>query len=444
MRSSLRWRLFIIIAVSVLLAWIATAFFTYLDARHEIGITLDARLAKTAEQVSEHLSGTELVSAESQQFRDYTGTMLQVWQRDGSLLLGSSTAPKERLGIQPEGFENATINDIHYRVYSQWNPAGQINVRVAERYELRNALAESIASHLLHPLYFAVPALGILIWLSVGAGLAPLSRFTREVRQREPDKLEPLDLPDTPREVMPLQEALNALFIRLQASLEHERRFTADAAHELRTPLAAIKTQAQVALAARDTEQIENALNQVIRGTDRAAHLTEQLLVLARLDPQNTPFDQQLLKLSQIATDCVALHAPRAISKGVSLGFEASDEGLVFGDPALLAILVRNLVDNAVRYTPCGGQVEVIIQRLGNETLLQVVDTGPGIPEVEREKVASRFYRILGSAEDGSGLGLAIAKSIAQLHGASLTLNDGDSGTGLKVTVHLPAASAAE
>ncbi|WP_417545580.1 ATP-binding protein [Marinobacter sp.] len=441
MRSSLRWRLFTILAVSVLLAWIATALFTYLDARREIGTTLDARLVKAAEQISVHLDNTENVSANPQQIRDYTGTILQVWQRDGSLLLDSTTAPEERLGTQRDGFESTTLKGVHYRIYSQWDKAGRLNVRVAERYELRDALAESVASHLLHPLYFAVPALGILIWLSVGAGLAPLSRFTREVKQREPDKLEPLDLSGTPREVMPLQDALNALFARLQVSLEYERRFTGDAAHELRTPLAAIKTQAQVALAARDSEQLEHALNRIIHGTDRAAHLIEQLLVLSRLDPEQTSVDQQPIKLYAVVNECVALHAPVAMRKGVDLGFEADDDGLVLGDAAMLAILMRNLVDNAVRYTPAGGQVDVRIKRTGNEVLLQVVDTGPGIPEEERNVVAARFYRLLGSGEDGSGLGLSIVERITKLHGASLTFDDSDAGEGLVVIVRFGAVS---
>lgn len=445
MRLSLRWRLFAILAVSVLFAWIATAFFTYLDARSEIGSMLDARLVKTAERVSVQFAHSEgfvgLDRISSQQIPDYTDTILQVWRHDGTLLLNSSTAPKKRLGAQHDGFENATANGTQYRIYSHWDKAGHSNVRVGERYELRNALAESIATHLLHPLYFAVPALGILIWISVGAGLSPLSRFTREVKQREPDKLEPLDIKGTPHEVLPLQNALNALFIRLQALLDYERRFTADAAHELRTPLAAIKTQAQVAYGANDSSQREQALKKVINGTDRAAHLIEQLLMLSRLDPEKTPVNQQQIKLSAVVSECVALHAPVAVRKGVDLGFEANDEGLVFGDATLLGVLVRNLVDNAVRYTPSGGQVDVRINRVGMEVLLQVVDTGPGIPGKERKVAVSRFYRVLGSGEDGSGLGLSIVERIAQLHGASLMLDGGNAGEGLVVSVCFRAMS---
>ncbi|NYT76462.1 sensor histidine kinase N-terminal domain-containing protein [Alcaligenaceae bacterium] len=439
MRSSLRWRLFAIIAVSVLFAWIATAFFTYRDVRREIGTMLDARLVKAAELAETQYVNLKNLGSSAQQIRDHTDTTLQIWQRDGTLLLNSSTAPEEHLGTQHDGFENATINDVHYRIYSHWDEANGINVRVGERYKLRNALAESVASHLLHPLYFAVPALGILIWLSVGAGLAPLSRFAREVKQREPDRLEPLDLTDTPREVLPLQDALNALFTRLRSSLEFERRFTADAAHELRTPLAAIKTQAQVANAAHNSTQLKQALSKVINGADRATHLLEQLLVLSRLDPQNAAIDQHQVKLSAVVNECVALQAPIAVSKGVELGFEANVDGWVNGDATLLAILVRNLVDNAVRYTPSGGEVDVQLSRIGDEVLLHVIDTGPGIPEHERKQVASRFYRVLGSGEDGSGLGLSIVDRIAELHGASLTFNDGAAGKGLIAAVRFKA-----
>lgn len=441
MRNSLRWRLFAILAVSVVFAWIATAFFTYQDARREIGTMLDVRLVNVAELAMAHLASLENVSASAQRIHDYTDTTLQLWQRDGTLLLSSNTAPDERLGAQRDGFENATINGVQYRIYSHWDAAGQINVRVGERYKLRDSLAESVASHLLHPLYFAIPMLGALIWLSVGVGLAPLSRFAREVQQRDPDRLEPLDLTDTPREVLPLQAALNALFFRLQNSLEYERRFTADAAHELRTPLAAIKTQAQVAYSVCDSDQVTQALNKVIGGADRAVHLLEQLLTLSRLDPQRSPVDQHRIKLSAVAKECVALYAPVAIRKHVDLGYEGCVDGWIRGDAALLAILVRNLVDNAVRYTPAGGQVDVRVEQNENDVFLHVVDTGPGIPEKERKAVASRFYRILGSGEEGSGLGLSIVERIAELHGVSLTFQDSRAGEGLIATVRFNAAS---
>lgn len=437
----MRRRLFALLAAAVLLAWVATAFFTYLDARREIGAMLDARLVQAAELVAVQVEHLEEIEGTPRRLREVADTTLQVWRDDGTLLLRSSGAPHERLGAQHDGHADARIGGERYRIYSRWDAPGRLNVRVGERYAVRDALAESLASHLLHPLYFAVPALGVLIWLSVGMGLAPLARFAREVGKRAPDRLEPLELAGTPHEVLPLQAALNALFARLRVSLERERRFTADAAHELRTPLAAIKTQAQVARAARATEQRERALAQLVSGADRAAHLVDQLLVLARLDPQTAPGERTRVELSALARDCVAAQAPAALRKGVELGLDARDEGFVQGDATLLAILLRNLVDNAVRYTPPGGRVEVALARSGDEVSVRVIDTGPGIAADMRDRVFERFYRVLGSGEAGSGLGLSIVRRIAELHRAAIALDDGAGGHGLAVTVRFAAAS---
>ena len=442
MRTSLRWRLFSLLAMSVLLAWIATAFFTYLDTRREISTMLDERLMHTAERVLQQLEADDTDHHPAGPLSDYTHTALQVW-RNGTLLMQSSTAPTVPLGTQQVGLQNMLLQGVHYRTYSLWDAREQLNVRVAERYDLRDELAESVARHLLHPLYFAVPGLGVLIWLAVSAGLTPLSRFANEVKQRQPDKLDPLELSDTPREVLPLQNALNSLFKRLQDSLEYERRFTADAAHELRTPLAAIKTQAQVACAATDAEQRQQALGKVILGADRAAHLIDQLLVLAQLDPEHCLIGPQQVQLATLVRDSIAQHAPAAIRKAVDLGFTAEDDGLIHGDSTLLAILVRNLIDNAIRYTPGNGQVDIQLQRHNNRVVLQIADSGPGIAAADLERITSRFYRVLGSGEDGSGLGLSIVQRIAKLHDAQLTFANSASATGLVVRVSFTAATPA-
>src|SRR5690554_572077 len=439
MRTSLRWRLFALLAVSVLLAWIATAFFTYLDTRREISTMLDERLIHTAERVLQQLEADDTDHHPAGPLSDYTHTALQVW-RNGTLLMQSSTAPTVALGTQQAGLQNMLLQGVHYRTYSLWDAREQLNVRVAERYDLRDELAESVARHLLHPLYFAVPGLGVLIWLAVGAGLAPLSRFTNEVKQRQPDKLDQLEHADTPHEALPLQNALNSLFKRLQESLEYERRFTADAAHELRTPLAAIKTQAQVASAATDAGQRQQALSKVILGADRAAHLIDQLLVLAQLDPEHSLVQPQQLQLATLVRESIAQHAPVAIRKAVELAFTAGDDGLINGDSTLLAVLVRNLIDNAIRYTPAKGQVDIQIQRQDNKIVLQIADSGPGIAAAELEHITSRFYRVLGSGEDGSGLGLSIVKRIAKLHDAQLIFDTPGGATGLLVRVVFKAA----
>jgi two-component system, OmpR family, sensor histidine kinase QseC len=224
--------------------------------------------------------------------------------------------------------------------------------------------------------------------------------------------------------------------------VENERRFTADAAHELRTPLAALQTHAEVALAARNARERDQALAHVTEGTQRASRLVAQLLVLARLDARSAPPPLAPVSLAQLAAAQVAELAPLAAQRGINLGLveEGAQAAAVAGDADLLGVLLRNLVDNAVRYTPRGGTVDVALRPGPEQVLLEVVDTGPGIPEEERARVLERFHRIRGSGEEGSGLGLSIVARIAQLHRAPLTLAEGTGGRGLRVTVALPRA----
>jgi two-component system sensor histidine kinase QseC len=443
MKPSLRRRLLFLLSGTVLAAWLATAVFTYFDARKEIGEMLDAHLAQSAGLIAaqlEHELDDDRESTVPRQYKHERKIAFQVWDKKGRLLLRSSSAPETRLQSRSEGYGDAEIDGKRWRIFSRWDESRHYLVQVGERYELRNELAESVASHLLHPLYFALPALALLIWLAVGAGLAPLAGIAREVAQRAPDNLAHLDAGNAPREISPLIAALNALFDRLRTSLEQERRFTADAAHELRTPLAAVKTQAQVALGATGEAERGRALANVVSGTDRAARLVEQLLVLARLDPQTALPPGQRVDLQALAQQGVAELAPAAAGKGVEAGLAPGETAPVAGDAVLLAVLLRNLLDNAVRYTPPGGEVEVSVKPAAGGVSLAVVDSGPGIPEAERGKVFDRFHRVLGTGEEGSGLGLSIVRRIADLHRATVVLGEGPGGRGLRVEVTFPAA----
>lgn len=437
---SLRARLLALLLGTVLAAWIATALFTYFDARHEIDEMLDAHLAQSAgllvAQVGHEVH--ELESEVTERAHRYERAVaFQVWE-DGKLLLRSVGAPEQRLSGTAEGFSDSRIDGRRWRVFGRRDAEGRYLVQVGERYQLREELARSVASHLMHPLVIALPALAVLIWLAIGWGLSPLARIAREVGGRAPDNLTPLDAAGVPREVTPLLRGLNALFGRVAASMDKERRFTADAAHELRTPLAAVKTQAQVALGARSAQERERALHQVIAGVDRTAHLVEQLLVLARLDPGAAVLQRQPVRLDELAAACLAELAPAAAAKRIDVGLEGKGGVTVAADPVLLGILLRNLVDNAVRYTPAGGAVSVVTEQRGAGAVLMVEDNGPGIPAAERSRVTERFYRVLGSGEEGSGLGLSIAQRIAELHGATLRLGEGRDGRGLRVEVVFP------
>lgn len=438
MRPSLRRRLLFLLSGTVLAAWLATAAFTYFDAREEIGEMLDAHLAQSAGLIAaqlEHEIDDDHVARTPRQYKNERKIAFQVWDRKGRLLLRSASAPEVQLQSQSEGYGDAVIDGKRWRIFSRWDESRHYLVQVGERYELRDELAQSVASHLLHPLAVALPALALLIWLGVGAGLAPLGGVAREVARRAPDNLAPLDETSAPREISPLIGALNALFDRLRTSLEQERRFTADAAHELRTPLAAVKTQAQVALGATGEDERSRALGNVVAGTDRASRLVEQLLVLARLDPQTALTQGQTVDLHELARQGVAEIAPAAAAKGVEVSLAAGDAAPVPGDAVLLAVLLRNLLDNAVRYTPSGGEVEVSVEHTSGGVSLAVIDSGPGIPEAERGKVFERFHRVLGSGEDGSGLGLSIVRRIADLHRAGVSLDTGPGGRGLRVEV---------
>jgi len=440
-RPSLRRRLLFLLSGTVLAAWLATAAFTYFDAREEIGEMLDAHLAQSAGLIAaqlEHELEDEQGEKVPRQYKHERKIAFQVWDRKDRLLLRSASAPASRLQSQSEGYGDATIDGKRWRIFSRWDESRHYLVQVGERYELRDELAESVASHLLHPLYFALPALALLIWLAVGAGLAPLAGVAREVGRRAPDNLAPLDEASAPREISPLIGALNALFDRLRTSLEQERRFTADAAHELRTPLAAVKTQAQVAIGATADAERTRALANVVAGTDRASRLVEQLLVLARLDPQTALPPGQTVDLQALAQQGVAESAPAAAGKGIEVGLAPGAAAPVAGDAVLLAVLLRNLLDNAVRYTPPGGEVEVSVRPVDGGVSLTVVDNGPGIPEAERGQVFERFHRVLGSGEAGSGLGLSIVRRIADLHRAGVSLEAGPGGRGLRVEVSFP------
>jgi len=331
-------------------------------------------------------------------------------------------------------FSDALVDGQKWRVFSAWDSSHKFLVHVAELANMRKSVGSTIAYNLLLPLLFSLPLLAFLLWIAVTRGLHPLVKLTREVARREPDNLVPLNTRAAPREVVPLIEHLNRLFVRIDVSLQKERRFTADAAHELRTPVAAIKAQAQVAQAASGKEERIHALDNAILGCDRAAHLIDQLLTLARLDALDDSVAEQC-RLRVIASEVIAAIAPAALEKGVRIELMEGNEAVVRGNPGLLRIMLRNLIDNAVRHTPSGTVVRVDVANEQDAGFLSVSDNGPGIPEQEREKVMERFYRPLGTQASGSGLGLSIVKHIAEIHAATLCMVSPDDGSGLRVEV---------
>ena len=447
-RRSIRRELLVVLLAAVAATWIATAIVSYVDARHELDELLDAHLAQSASLLVAQAGreADEIDVEHSPQLHRYGRRVaFQFWENGTVLRLHSANAPNARLSSELEGFSDADIEGQRWRVFSGWDADRRYVVQVGERRDARDEIVAKIAKNLLWPLAVALPALGLLIWLGINRAMRPLRRLNREVGQRAPDNLAALDLGDAPAEVAPLVVSLNRLFARVASSMENERRFTADAAHELRTPLAALRAQAQVARGAGDDGERRRALDNVIAGCDRAAHLIDQLLTLARLEPESFRAQREPCDLHEIARLAVAELAPAAIAKSLEIELAPASVPPVTvpGDARLLRILLRNLVDNAVRYSPPGTTVRVRVARRDGGASLTVADEGPGVPPEERDRLGQRFHRLLGTQETGTGLGLSIARRIGEIHGAALAYAETAPGVGLAVTVAFAAPDAA-
>lgn len=443
--NSLRLRLVLLLSVGLGIAWAMAAWFTHVESRHEIDRLFDAQLAQSAQVLLgttrhelheriEHGEGEIPVSHEYEQKLDF-----QIWS--GSyLLLRSTTAPTTAMAADKEGYSETIVNGHPWRVLTRWDSRHEFMIQVGEPLSGRESLARHITLKMLIPTFITLPILALLIWFGVGAGLRPLKQLKQEVQQRAANRLEPLAMDGVPEEVAPLAQALNNLFSRLKQAIESERRFTADAAHELRTPLAALRIQAQVAFRSTDETERKTALENVLRGVDRATRLVAQLLTLARVDPETAVTSFKPVDLHGLAASVMTDLESLAQAKQIELTLAEGSPCIVLGDEDQLRLLLRNLLDNAIRYTPEHGCVELAALHNADAIALEVRDTGPGISITEREQVLQRFYRISGSREDGSGLGLSIVQRIAELHGAKLVLGDNDSGHGLSVKVIWPTA----
>lgn len=360
--------------------------------------------------------------------------VVQVWTPDGVQVFQSvSRARLPQRAVL--GFSNVRANGTTYRVFSiQTNNQ---TVQVAQDLAVRRNMAGNLALRTLGPIAVMMPILMLVVWWVVSGSLEPVARVRSQVASRRADDLSPVSESGLPDEVEPLVRELNLLFGRVKTAFDAQQNFVADAAHELRTPLAALKLQAQSLLRADSDEARKLAVARLTAGIDRATRLVEQLLVLARQEASAGTGRQQV-DLAELARRAVADLAGVAQAKGVDLGVHESEEARVQGQPEALNILLRNLVDNAVKYTPPGGTVDISVKGTG---VVTVEDSGPGIPPEERGRVFDRFYRIAGSEASGSGLGLAIIKAIAERHGATLVLDSSERLGGLKAVVTFPATA---
>lgn len=447
---SLRRRLLAMLLGGVTAGWLAIMAFSYLDSHHEIDELFDAQLAQAAQTLlalaGEYDDDDDIAELASDGHKYQKKFIFQLWDAHGRLLLRSRHAPTAPL-TETDGFSESIAGDGHaWRLYSQWDAQRQLRVQVGEDHHVREELAWLIAGRLLVPGTIGLLLLGTWIWFATRHALTPLDEIATQLAERAPDRLGPVTPTRAPEEIRAMLDALNGLFGRVDRAMENERRFTADAAHELRTPLAALTAQAQVALRAQNAAERDHAIRQVEAGARRASHLVEQLLTLARLDPAAAPAFAAV-PLDVLATEICADHAPAALAKQITLELDAPERVLVVGQDAMLRVLLRNLVDNAIRYTPSGGKVGVGVTARKDAVILSIADDGPGIPLAEREKALHRFHRLAGQDIEGSGLGLSIVVRVTELHGARLELDDREDGhPGLVVRVifnHPPDSPAA-
>jgi two-component system OmpR family sensor kinase len=412
---------------------------TYLAARREVGELLDLQLKQLAysTRIDDLLRGRRpgFDARQAPPAAGVTELVTQIWDRDGVLVYW--TQPGMGLPVPAtEGYSTVRHDGRDWRVYTLVQ--GSHALQVAQAQDERQAIATQTALRTLVPFLGLIPFFGVLIWVGVGRGLEPLDAMSRAVAKRRADAMQPLAERDLPDELQPLAASLNGLLERLSDALTAQRRFTADAAHELRTPLAALKLQLDLARRATTADERSAALDDLEAGVARTSHVVEQLMTLARVEPEALAQKRTDCDLVAIAKDAIVARAALAADRAIDLGLAHETPAVVAGDPASLAILLSNLLDNALRYTPRGGRIDVRVERDERGAMLVVADTGPGIAAAERERVFDRFYRGEVNEESGSGLGLSIVKRIADAHGAQIALDVPREGTGLVVRVTFP------
>jgi two-component system OmpR family sensor kinase len=434
--TSIRQRLLLGLLVGLSLVLGIAGYATYRQARAEVNTLFDYQLQQAALALRRQNLLALAIGGEAGEGEG--DLLVQIWDRGGGLLYVSRQDWELPFATQP-GFADLLWRDQRWRLFAL--SAGDRIVQVAQPARVRLRMSADIALRNLAPFLLLLPGMALVIWFGVGAGLRPLHRLATDIQQRRPEALEPVAVERLPAEITPLVQALNDLLARLAHTLDAQRQFVADAAHELRTPLTAVRLQAEMAQRATNLEEQARNLDQLRAGLLRASHLVEQLLAMARLDAAPDAGSVEAVDLLEVARRVVTEFAPIADDRHLDLGLLPSDAVLVAGDPGELRTLLGNLVDNALRYTPAGGQVDVQVQRAGDKAVLTVSDTGPGIPATERARVFDRFYRGADAVAPGSGLGLAIVQRIADRSRATVRLEDAEPGRGLRVIVRWPVAA---
>jgi two-component system sensor histidine kinase QseC len=455
---SLKRQLLLSLLSSLLLVWGLTVYISYKQTRDEIAQLFNAELAQSARVV--HAFVENLL----QQKR-----LSKLWDQDKSpdlfelpilgekyerkiafqlrsvkdgVMLRSESAPEFALSLTRNGYSQTEINNQHWHVYSISSNNGDYIIHVGQRDDIRRDLVESLASQSLLGVLMVLPVLGAIIGLIVSRTLRPLKQLKQQLSVREVGHLQPLSLDKLPEEVVPMVEQINALFVLLEQAFANERNFTSDASHELRTPLAGMMTQLQVAQKTTDETMRVQALQKCQMAVVRMTHMVQQLLTLSRVQHQNAQVNKQILDVNQALVSVMADIEPAAREKHIEIELKGQDGFGIVANPQLLDILFRNLLDNAIKYTPEGGKVLVKLMHIDTQIGVSVEDSGPGVADADYSRISQRFYRCVETAQtaEGSGLGLSIVQRIIRLHDADIEFAK-SALNGLKVSLRFDLAT---
>ena len=436
----------------LLVLWPMSVTLTFIVAQQIANPPFDRKLLETASLIADHVvlrdgavllnlgvDVTEVLRPDTMVTASYMVLGLR-----GELVAGDLAIP-----LPPEAdplpgaprLRTDMMNGAEVRVAYSWArpsaSAPPILVQVAETVEARTQLANEIIKGVIVPQFIVLPLALLLVWLALTRGLAPLTALQARIRSRRPEDRSPIDAREAPEEIAPLIESFNDLLQRLSASSQAQQRFIADAAHQMKTPLAGLRTQSELALRQTDTQELKRSLRQIAAATERATRLINQLLALARAEHRGAEAAAaEPIDLGLLVRDAVREWVPQAIERQIDLGVDVPVEpAFILGAPLMLREMLGNLIDNALRYTPAGGTVTVRMLPAGSDVVLEVEDTGPGIAETERTRVFDRFYRVLGTNVEGSGLGLAIVREIVDQHEARVSIH-----TPARGDAHFPGA----
>lgn len=452
MYSLKRLLLFSLLSTSVLI-WIITAYVDYTSTKTETAALFDAELAQSAKVLDSLIEGFLQQHSLSRHWEEKKAVIVlpsstighryekkiafQLTSKKYGLILRSDSAPAFPLSNITNGYSQTSIDQHLWYVFSLSDADDDYIIHVGQRNEIRRQLITDISKHSITQLLIRLPISAMLIWLIVGYSLKPVEQLAKQLSQRKASYLKQLPSEKLPKELIPVVDGLNKLFSRLEQAFENERRFTADAAHELKTPLAGLRTQAQVALKTTDEKVRTQALKHIEQVIERMSHILQQLLTLAQIEADADFLIKQDCNLTQLLIQISGELEPSAYQRKIELTLLDDQQLFISANSALIEILIRNLITNAIKYTPAGGQIQISMNNSYNTPQFCIEDSGPGIAETDYEQVFKRFHRNIETANStqGSGLGLSIAERIVNLHHGKITLAVSQFG-GLKVSIY--------